>query len=58
MSGGFSDTDRERAARVGCALFDKPLEMNVLTAWIEKLADARKHARKNRQQRLDQVLPG
>ena len=35
MSGAFSDADLVRAARMGCALFSKPLEMEVLKTWVE-----------------------
>lgn len=37
MSGCFSDADRERAARLGCGLFDKPLEIDALTTWVESV---------------------
>ena len=37
MSGGFSDADRERGTRLGCGLFDKPLEMDALTKWVESV---------------------
>jgi DNA-binding response OmpR family regulator len=40
MSGGFSDVDRQRAAKLGCALFDKPLDMVALTAWVESVEKA------------------
>lgn len=40
MSGGFTDADRERAAKLGCALFDKPLDMNALTTWVESVEKA------------------
>jgi DNA-binding response OmpR family regulator len=40
MSGGFSDVDRERAAKLGCALFDKPLDMDALMAWVESVEKA------------------
>ena len=35
MSGNFSDTDLARAAKIGCALFAKPLELDAITAWVE-----------------------
>ena len=35
MSGAFTDADRARASRLGCALFDKPFDMKALTAWVE-----------------------
>lgn len=35
MSGAFSDADVVRAAQMGCALFSKPLEMDVLKTWVE-----------------------
>jgi DNA-binding response OmpR family regulator len=35
MSGAFSDADLVRAAHMGCALFSKPLEMDVLKTWVE-----------------------
>ena len=40
MSGGFTDSDRERAARLGCALFDKPLDTEALTNWVESVESA------------------
>jgi len=33
MSGAFSKADIERASQLGCAVFDKPLDMEALTAW-------------------------
>jgi DNA-binding response OmpR family regulator len=35
MSGAFSEADRARGAKLGCALFDKPLDMEAVTAWVE-----------------------
>jgi DNA-binding response OmpR family regulator len=35
ISGAFSDADMVRAAQMGCALFSKPLEMDVLKTWVE-----------------------
>jgi len=40
MSGGFSEVDQERAAKLGCALFGKPLHMGALTAWVESVEKA------------------
>jgi len=37
MSGAFTDSDRERASRLGCAVFEKPVDMEALTAWIESV---------------------
>lgn len=36
MSGAFSEADRARGAKLGCALFEKPLDMQAVTAWVEK----------------------
>jgi len=36
MSGDFSDADLIRASRLGCTLFDKPLDVAALTAWVEE----------------------
>jgi DNA-binding response OmpR family regulator len=35
MSGAFSEADLARGAKMGCALFTKPLEMDVLKTWVE-----------------------
>jgi len=35
MSGAFTDADRERASRLGCAVLEKPFDMEALTAWVE-----------------------
>ena len=35
MSGAFSNADIERASHLGCAVFEKPLDMEALTAWVE-----------------------
>jgi len=35
MSGAFSNADIERASHLGCAVFEKPLVMEALTAWVE-----------------------
>lgn len=35
MSGAFTDADRERASRLGCVVFEKPINMEALTAWVE-----------------------
>jgi len=35
MSGAFSDADMVRAAQMSCALFSKPLDMEVLKSWVE-----------------------
>jgi hypothetical protein len=37
MSGAVTDSDRERASRLGCAVFEKPVDMEALTAWIESV---------------------
>jgi DNA-binding response OmpR family regulator len=37
MSGAFFDADLVRAARMGCALFGKPLEMEALKTWVESV---------------------
>ncbi len=37
MSGAFSEADRARGAKLGCALFDKPLDMQAVTAWVEEV---------------------
>ena len=34
MSGAFSNADIERASHLGCAVFEKPLDMEALTAWV------------------------
>jgi DNA-binding response OmpR family regulator len=35
MSGAFTNEDRARASRLGCALFEKPADMEALRAWVE-----------------------
>lgn len=35
MSGNFTPTDLDRAAKIGCVLFPKPLDMHAITAWVE-----------------------
>jgi DNA-binding NarL/FixJ family response regulator len=35
MSGQFSDNDLARASKLGCVAFTKPLEMDVIAAWVE-----------------------
>lgn len=35
MSGNFTPSDLARAAKIGCALFSKPLNMDAMTAWLE-----------------------
>ena len=35
MSGNFSNTDLARAAKIGCVLFTKPLEMDAIAAWVQ-----------------------
>jgi DNA-binding response OmpR family regulator len=37
MSGAFTDNDRARAAHLGCAVFEKPVDMEALTAWVESV---------------------
>lgn len=37
MSGGFTPTDLARAAKVGCTLFSKPLDMEAMTTWVEAI---------------------
>jgi DNA-binding response OmpR family regulator len=37
MSGAFTDSDRERASQLGCAVFEKPVDLEALTAWIESV---------------------
>ena len=37
MSGDFSRADLDRASRIGCALFTKPVDMAALTAWVEQV---------------------
>lgn len=39
-SGAFRDEDRARVSRIGCALFEKPLDMVALTEWVEKVEAA------------------
>ena len=36
MSGDFSDEDLARASRLGCALFNKPLDMVQFTRWVKE----------------------
>jgi DNA-binding response OmpR family regulator len=40
MSGNFSQTDLVRAAQMGCALFSKPLQMEVLKSWVEAVEES------------------
>jgi DNA-binding response OmpR family regulator len=35
MSGNFSEADLERAGKIGCGLFTKPLDMDALAGWVE-----------------------
>ena len=35
VSGAFTNADRERASHLGCAVFEKPFEMEALTTWVE-----------------------
>ena len=35
MSGAFTAADRERASQLGCAVIEKPFDMEALKAWIE-----------------------
>jgi len=35
MSGVFTDSDRARASSLGCAVFEKPIDLGMLTAWVE-----------------------
>ena len=35
MSGAFMPGDDERAAKLGCALFSKPLDMHAIATWVE-----------------------
>jgi len=37
MSGNFSEADLARASQLGCTLFNKPLDMVQLTAWVEEV---------------------
>lgn len=37
ISGAFTDQDRARASRLGCAVFEKPLDMQALIAWVEDI---------------------
>jgi len=37
MSGAFTDADRARAALLACAVFEKPINMEALTAWVESV---------------------
>jgi hypothetical protein len=37
MSGGFSDEDLARASRLGCTLFQKPLDMVQFAKWVEEV---------------------
>jgi CheY-like chemotaxis protein len=37
MSGNFSATDLARASGLGCALFEKPLDMAKVTMWVEEV---------------------
>ena len=40
MSGAFTDADRARAARLGCVLFEKPLDMEDLRAWVDLVEES------------------
>jgi hypothetical protein len=35
MSGSFTQADRERAGRLGCAIFERPFDMVALAALVE-----------------------
>jgi hypothetical protein len=35
MSGNFSNSDLERASKIGCVLFTKPLEMEAIGGWVQ-----------------------
>jgi len=37
MSGGFSEDDVARASRLGCKLFEKPLDMARFAKWLEEV---------------------
>jgi CheY-like chemotaxis protein len=37
MSGNFCEDDLARASQFGCVLFNKPLNMVQLTAWVEEV---------------------
>jgi CheY-like chemotaxis protein len=37
ISAGFSQADLDRAAKLGCALFDKPLDFEKLMKWVQKV---------------------
>ena len=36
MSGAFSERDLERAARLGCTAFPKPIDMAAFLVWVEE----------------------
>jgi DNA-binding response OmpR family regulator len=36
MSGEWSDLNRQRAKKLGCAVFDKPFSMSVLWEWLNQ----------------------
>ena len=38
MSGGWSEKDKKRAQRLGCAVFEKPVALSTLEAWFDKCA--------------------
>jgi CheY-like chemotaxis protein len=35
ISGNLSDDDRERARKMGCQVFDKPLELPIFLNWLD-----------------------
>lgn len=37
MSGRFTEADLTRAPQLGCKLFNKPLDMDQLVAWVEEV---------------------
>ena len=37
ISGSFSEVDLARGTRLGCRLFNKPLDMKEFTAWVEEV---------------------
>jgi DNA-binding response OmpR family regulator len=37
MSANFSEADLARASKIGCTLFNKPLDFAKLTAWVEEV---------------------
>jgi len=46
ISGEWSDADHARAVRLGCRLFTKPIHMEELNAWLEKIEPMVSPARK------------